>query len=77
MKMLILTAEIKTELEAANHSGNPTRQLMPAALLEGRFGLNADLLRDCAPGQTWEHYREFLAALPVEEISSLPESRVN
>jgi len=72
MKMLILNTEMKTELEAANYSGDPARQLMPANLLDNRFGLNADLLQDCGQGQTWEHYREFLTALPDEEVASVP-----
>jgi hypothetical protein len=44
------------------------------ALADGRFGLNADLLQDCGPGQTWDFYREFLGSLPADEIDTLPVS---
>lgn len=76
MKMLVLNAETKTELEAANYNGDANRQLIPVALADGRFGLNADLLQDCGPGQTWEFYREFLGSLSLETIDSLPETEI-
>ena len=74
--MLVLNAETKTELEAANYNGDANRQLIPVALADGRFGLNADLLQDCGPGQTWEFYREFLASLSVEEVASFAEQQI-
>lgn len=76
MKMLVLNVETKTELEAANYNGDANRQLIPVALADGRFGLNADLLQDCGPGQTWEFYRGFLGSLSVEEITSLTEQPI-
>lgn len=60
MNMLILTTEDKQELEAINYGGDPARQLQPVPLTDGNFGLNADLLEDCGPGQTWSWYAEFL-----------------
>jgi hypothetical protein len=74
MKMLIVTGLEKTELVAVNYGGNPTKQIEPVALEDGRFALNADLLEDCGPGQTWEYYGAFLKALPVEVVSVLTES---
>ena len=69
MNMLILSAGDKTELEAVNYGGDPTKELMPVALQDGRFALNADLLEDCGAGQTWEYYGTFLKELPVEGIA--------
>jgi hypothetical protein len=74
MNMLILSAEEKTELDAVNYGGNPTRQLVPVPLGDGRFALNADLLSDCGPGQTWEYYGTFVGELPIETVASLPEA---
>ena len=66
--MLILSPEQAAQLSALNGTGDPFRQIIPSALADGRLALNADLLADCGPGQTWEHYGEFLAALPLETI---------
>ena len=77
MNILMLSAEEKTELDAVNYGGNPTRQLVPVPLGNGRFALNADLLDDCGPGQTWEYYRTFLGELPVEAVVSLPEVNID
>ena len=76
MNMLILSAAEKTELEAANYGGDATRQLVPVALEDGRFALNADLLQDCGAGQTWEYYGTFLRELQVETVMSLPQVNV-
>jgi hypothetical protein len=68
MNALILTEEERQTLEELNASGDSTRQLRPAELREGGFALNADLLEDSGPDQTWEHYGEFLRLLPMTEL---------
>jgi hypothetical protein len=68
MNMLIVTPEEAMELATLNGTGDPTRELAPAPLQDGNYALNADLLEDCAPGETWEHYADFLEALPIENI---------
>jgi hypothetical protein len=68
MNMLILTPENQSELQALNATGDPTRQLSPLPLTNGNAALNADLLADCAEGQTWEHYGEFLESLPIADV---------
>lgn len=70
MNMLILTQEKIATLDILNALGNPTRQLEPVSLESDVAGLSADLLSDCAPGQTWDHYEAFLRALPQEQIGS-------
>jgi hypothetical protein len=72
MNMLMLSAAEKTELDAVNYGGDPTRELVPVPLQDGRFALNADLLQDCGAGQTWEYYGTFLRELPAEVVMSLP-----
>jgi hypothetical protein len=71
MKMLIVSSQAAAELEALNASGDPSRQLRPASLAGSRLALNADLLEDSGPGQTWEHYARVLAGLPQEEVTEL------
>jgi hypothetical protein len=68
MNMLILTPENQSELDGLNATGDPTRQLSAVPLTDGNAALNADLLADCAEGQTWEHYGEFLESLPMDEV---------
>ena len=68
MNMLILTADQRAAIEALNASGSPDRELAPVTLPDGRSALNADLLHDSAPGQTWAHYHAALAALPIEDV---------
>jgi hypothetical protein len=70
MNMLILTQENVAVVEVLNALGDDTRRLEPAALTDGNAALGADLLTDCAPGQTWDHYEQFLRGLPIEEIDS-------
>ena len=70
MNMLILTQENVAVVEVLNALGEDTRRLEPAALTNGNAALSADLLTDCAPGQTWDHYEQFLRGLPIEEIDS-------
>jgi hypothetical protein len=68
MNMLILTPENQSELDLLNATGEPTRQLSALPLTNGNAALSADLLADCAEGQTWEHYGEFLESLPIADV---------
>ena len=68
MNMLILTADQRAAIEVLNASGSTDRELAPVTLHDGRSALNADLLHDSAPGQTWAHYHAALAALPIEDV---------
>ncbi|HYE30555.1 MAG TPA: hypothetical protein VEH27_03940 [Methylomirabilota bacterium] len=69
MNYLILTEENLTTLNNLNTTGDPLRRCEPITLTDGRSALNADLLNDCGPGQTWAHYGSFLQTLPVETVS--------
>ena len=69
MNALIVPVEQQTALAALNGSGVPDRQLQPAATADGRLAFNPDLLADCGPGQTWEHYAGFLAGLQTAEVT--------
>lgn len=68
MNALILTQEKVATLEVLNALGDDARRLEPVALNNGHAALSADLLTDCAPGQTWDHYEEFLHGLPLESV---------
>jgi hypothetical protein len=68
MNALIVTTGQAAALAALNASGDPGRQLQPAAATDGRLALNPDLLADCGPGQTWEHYAAFLASLAADAV---------
>lgn len=70
MNALILDITQRGQIEGLNASGDGCRALHPVGLADGRFALNADLLADCGPGQTWAHYGELLTGLEVEEISA-------
>jgi hypothetical protein len=70
MNMLKLTQENVAVVEALNALGDDKRRLEPVALNNGNAALGADLLTDCAPGQTWDHYEQFLHGLPIEEVES-------
>jgi hypothetical protein len=72
MNMLILSAPASATLDALNASGEAGRQLRPVTLTDSRLALNADLLLDCAAGQTWEHYGAFLTGLTAENVATLP-----
>jgi hypothetical protein len=69
MNMLILNSAQQDALAALNASGNNTRQLSPVQLTSGEAALPAALLDDCDEGETWEHYNDFLNALPQREIA--------
>jgi hypothetical protein len=68
MTYLILTIDHLAALAELNASGTPNRQLTPVELTDGRRVLNTDLLNDCGPGQTWEHYGPFLRSTLEAEI---------
>jgi hypothetical protein len=68
MNALILTSEQRDQALALNASGDAKRELRPAALKDGRFALNADLLTDIGQGQTWEHYKELVGSLAAEQV---------
>jgi hypothetical protein len=70
MNMLILTQEKAAALDVLNALGDAARRMEPVALDNGDGGLSADLLSDCAPGQTWEHYEAFLRSLPMEAMDA-------
>ena len=70
MNVLILDEEQIDELQQLNESGVATRRLQARELEDGRFALNADLLEDCGPGQTWEHYADLLQALEEDEVET-------
>lgn len=67
MNALILNETEIKQLEALNASASPDRQLVTAVLKDGRHVLNADLLADAGPGQTWGHYAAFIQSLTREE----------
>jgi hypothetical protein len=53
-----------------NSTGKSDRKIEPIALGDGRHALNADLLMDLDPGETWWHYRTLLLELPVETVEA-------
>ena len=66
MNALILNEDQVAEAQLL--SEGRTNVLSPVKLDEGRFILNADLLTDCAPGQTWAFAGDFLRSLPIEDV---------
>jgi len=72
MEILAIDAAALEALAPLNAAAPPTRRLEPVALGEGLHALNADLLQDCAPGQTWEHYAAWLQSLPHAMPAPLP-----
>jgi hypothetical protein len=77
MTMLILNADQMLELQKLNDSGEKIRQLEAIELPDGRRALNADLLMDLDPGETWWHYRTLLLDLPAETVVEFAESSVS
>jgi hypothetical protein len=71
INMLILSPDQQAELATLNETGDPLRRLTAVPLTTGDAALSADLLTDCAPGQTWEHYQSFLESLPEQGIASI------
>jgi hypothetical protein len=69
MNMLILSADQMLDLQEMNESGSPLRRLEPVELPDGRQALNADLLMDLDPGETWWHYRTLLLDLPGDAVT--------
>ena len=76
MNVLILAPGQVTALQQLNAANPSPHQLQPAPLADGRPALNADLLHDCGPGQTWESYREFLETLAVQLDASFPQADI-
>jgi len=76
MIMLILNPDQVTDLHELNSTGVAHRRLEPVALPDGRHALNADLLMDLDPGETWWHYRTLLLDLPAETVTHFHESSV-
>ena len=70
MNILILDKTRNEQVIKLNQSGDPLRRLQPMPLPDGRLFLNADLLGDCGPGQTWERYATALQALPIDTIDA-------
>lgn len=70
--MLTLNGEQQIALAALNASGEAGRRLEAMPLGDGRGVLNADLLADCGPGQTWAHYGALLGGLGVEVVALAP-----
>lgn len=77
MIMLILNAKQTEDLQEMNSTGKTDRRLEPIALPDGRHALNADLLLDLDPGETWWHYRTLLLDLPAETVTEFASDSVN
>ncbi len=69
MKILILKPSALTTLDAKNTAETKNQLLHPGTLKTGESFLNADLLSDCNPGQTWEHYHDLITAAEVRDIT--------
>lgn len=69
MNMLILDEAAQDSLEHLNATGDPALKLIPIPLLNGEAALTTGLLADCANGDTWDHYGEFLEGLPEMEVA--------
>lgn len=67
MNVLIVEESDEAALAALN-AGSDDRKLTPVALVDGRKVLNADLLNDSGPGQTWEAFGDFLDGLTIEDV---------
>jgi hypothetical protein len=71
MIMLILNDEQMLDLEEMNAAAPPDRKLEPVRLPDGRYGLDAELLMICDPGEPWWQFRTLLLNLPAETINRL------
>jgi hypothetical protein len=76
MIMLILTAQQAEAIEAMNKQGSPLRRLEPIELPDGRCALNADLLTDLDPDETWWQYRTALLDFPAETVTAFKEAGI-
>ena len=76
MIMLILSPEQAEAIEAMNKEGSPLRRLEPIELPDGRRALNADLLTDLDPGETWWHYRAALLDFPAETVTAFKQAAI-
>ncbi len=71
MLMLIIPPEMIAAASAIN-AAHPFKKIKPITLTDGRLAVNADLLTDCGPGQTWEDWAALGGGLvPVEVDPSL------
>lgn len=70
MEMLIVNTMQAQSLKALNEAGDGRRRIEPVALADGRLALNADLLTDTGPGQTWARYDGPLRALAKETATT-------
>ena len=65
MKILMIKASVLSALDTKNNGESKGQRLQPAFLKTGEPFLNADLLNDCGPGQTWERYADLIASAEV------------
>ena len=73
MIMLILNDEQMLDLEEMNATAPAGRRLEPVKLPHGRYGLDAELLMNCDPGEPWWHFRTLLMELAAETIGMFVE----
>jgi hypothetical protein len=73
MNLLILNTQAQAALIALNATGRQDQQLTSTRLANGDGALNPDLREDCAPGQTWEYYDDFLNSLPMQDRADFEE----
>lgn len=70
MEMLIVNPAQAQTLKALNDGGDPRHRIEPVKLADERFALNADLLTDTGPGQTWARYDTALRGLAKETATA-------
>jgi hypothetical protein len=68
MNVLIVEESDEAALAALNDASDD-RKLAPVELVDGRKALNADLLNDSGPGQTWEAFGDFLDGLTIDDVA--------
>ena len=69
MKILMIKPSALSALDTKNNGESKAQHLQPAFLKTGEPFLNADLLNDCGPGQTWERYADLIASAEVRDVS--------
>ena len=69
MKILMIKASALSALDSKNNGESKAQRLQPALLKTGEPFLNADLLNDCGPGQTWERYANLIASAEARDVS--------
>jgi len=69
---ITISTELRAKLLAANEQ-SPDRKLIPVELSDGTWVLNADILDDCGPGQTWDGFAsEFGSKMERAAIAKAP-----